>query len=543
MDFKSFFKQGLSIRQFFPWIIFVILGSFFIGVYLSEKFAVSNKKDLQPCLLSSWSEWTGCESGDCQEIGVRNRTVISGTERCTNQLMVETRPCADILNCSDFNCQYTQWTTWSTCPDLCFHNNKDCNTLPNQVRFRNILRPTLPGGLPCDWTTLIEQRPCVVQGPCAPDLDCIVGQNQTCSECPDIGCTISGAPYYTMCTRSILQSQSGNGRYCSRDSLLFSTTCFLPDCTEQCLGNDYGAFSKCSNPCGPGLFFSATENQCPTLTTGMCNNGSCSTGGFSLSTFTSCSGGSFCSATDLFSYTKCFAKGASDKNINIAQSVSGGVFLGSSSSMICSTGGANAVYTYSDVYNNCVPVTWDMIGALCLFLCDPTNSITDLSRGYVFPFDDGSLSCPIDLYLLSISNVCPLTDVPIVGRPFGLENFLGLSDNYKLVNGQTFSCPISTDCEYQSWTDAKPWSECDLACANGGGNRTRTRVIIKPETFLGIPCDPFLTVETAPCNENYLTSASEMWCPSNPTISSEFLCQLQASISGSKSMHILYSSV
>jgi len=211
MDFRKLFKP-LSIRHFFPWILFVILLSGLLGIYLNEKLSPTTKQDYESCVLSSWTEWAGCENGDCQELGKRTRYVISGTDRCTNQLLLETRPCAEILNCSDYNCQYTQWTTWSDCPDLCFHNIYDCNTLPNQVRFRNVLRPALPGGLPCDWATLIDERPCEVQGPCAPDLDCIVGQGLSCSECPDLGCTVSGSPYFTMCTRSVLQSQSGNDK-------------------------------------------------------------------------------------------------------------------------------------------------------------------------------------------------------------------------------------------------------------------------------------------------------------------------------------------
>lgn len=536
MDFKKLFSPRLSIRQFFPWIIFVILCSAFLGIFLSEKFADSNKKDLEQCVLSSWSDYKGCETGDCQEIGVRTRTVIRGTDRCTNQLMVDTKPCSEVLNCADFNCQYTQWTEWSDCPDLCFHNIYDCETLPNQVRFRNVLRPALPGGQPCDWTTLIQERPCVIQGPCAPDLDCIPGPGFSCAECPDLGCTLTENPFYTLCTRTILQSQSGNGKYCSRESLLFSQSCFLPDCKDQCLGNNFGAFSRCSVPCGPGLFFSSSANDCPTLTTGECDNGSCSIGGFSLSTFTSCIGGTLCPATDLFSYTRCLARAASDPTIFTAVSVSGGLLLGS---LTCVASGPDVVFTYSD-YADCVPATWDMISAVCLFLCDSRNSITSLERGYFFPFEDGSVSCPIDIYMLSISNICPLVN----SSPdnYGMQQFLGLSDEIKVVGTESFSCPISTDCEYQPYADAAPWGDCNRSCANGGGLRTRTRFIVKPETFLGVPCDPLLTVETLPCNLNLFTSATDMWCPSQPEKRGEYLCEYLASTSGSKSFQLLYES-
>lgn len=539
MDFSTFFTKRLRFRQIFPWVFFAILCAICVGIFLNEKLAVRDKKDLLPCLLSSWSEWSGCEG--CLDNGIRTRTVISGTDRCTNQLMVDTRACSDILNCGDQNCQYTQYTQWSDCPNLCFNNIYDCNNVPNQVRFRNVLRPALPGGIPCDWRTLIQERPCVLQGPCAPDLDCVVGTGSECAECPDIGCTLTESPFYTLCTRSILQSQSGNGRACSREQLLFSRSCNLPNCTQTCIENDLEAFQRCSDPCGPGLYFSST---CPSLTSGECNLGSCTKGGFVQTNDFSFCNGEFCPASefDKPAVARCFAKAANSGATRLSMQ-SNGIFIGGN----CTT----ATYPFnllSDGYTwssdaDCVRVTWDMINAVCLYVCEGQPNY----NRYVFPFEDGSLSCPIDLYMLSISNVCPAVGISSSGRPFGSEQFLTLSNN-TVVESEgditlSFTCPVSTDCEYQSYSDAKPWSQCNVSCANGGGERTRTRQIIKAQTFLGVPCDPFLTEEFAPCNQlSLLTSATDMWCESEPTLSSEFMCQYNASISGSRSMLILTTS-
>ena len=497
-----------------------------LAVVFNELFS-SDKVDMQDCVFSTWSAWEGCTNNECTGFAVRTRTILKPTLRCTNQPLLETISCFNLLNCQNPDCQYSGFGAWSDCPNLCFNNELDCNTLPNQVRFRTVVRPALPGGLPCNWESLIERRPCAIQEECIADVDCVAGPDNPqldCNECPDVGCTLTGQPYWTMCTRSIVQSQSGNGSRCSREQLLYSSTCDdLPDCTEQCIGNDFGAFSRCSVPCGNGFFVSSTVNDCPDITVGSCSNGSCTTGAWSLTTNTTCTTASaeFCTATDAFSFTQCFAKAAQDPDADRVFSVSGGLWFGSSSTMSCGTPGTpGPVWEWVDTSTECLAPTWDMVNAVCLFLCDANNpNVFSQERGFVFPFSNGSLSCPITPYLLSASGACPIDSTQTSGRPFGQGQFpnsetfgRSLTDPYT-NDSFTILCPLSHDCIYQSFSDAPPWNICQNPCVFGGGERSRYRSILSPASFLGKACSPLETIETVPCNQdNSITSATDMWC-------------------------------
>lgn len=524
---RAAIESKLSFRDVLPWVIVVALVAACLAVAANERFS-SDKVDVtQDCILSNWSAWTGCENNACTGFGVRTRTILKPTSRCTKQQLLQTESCEVLLNCQNPDCQYSDWAEWSDCPDLCFNNEIDCNTLPNQVRFRTIIRPALPGGLPCDWQALVQRRPCSIQGACVPDADCIAAPSNPavdCNECPDVGCTLTGVPYWTMCTRSLLQSQSGNGARCNRAQLLYSETCDqLPDCTEQCIGNDFGAFSRCSVPCGDGFFVSSTAYDCPSITVGSCTSGSCSAGAFSATTLTTCTTASafFCSATDVLSFSQCLAQAASNPDTDIVFSVSGGAWIGSSSSMVCDTSSAaGAVFQWNPASTECITPTWDMVNAVCLFLCDANNpNVYSLDRGMVFPFSNGSVSCPITPNLLSISGACPINDATASSRPFGQGQFpnsqtfaRSISDPFDNTSF-TVLCPMSHDCLYQSWSDAPPWGLCENQCIFGGGTRSRYRSILAPAAFLGNACTPLLTIESVPCNQNdSITSATDNWC-------------------------------
>lgn len=542
--------RTLSWKQLLPWILVIVILAVCLAIIANEQFS-KDKEDLNDCVLSSWSEWQGCEGNNCINVGIRSRTVLKQSSRCTKQALVETESCGKVLNCAQPDCQYSTWTEWSDCPNVCFNNDFDCNTLPFQVRFRNVVRTALPGGVPCDWNSLVERRQCVVQQACPPNQDCLVsGYNPEldCNECPDIGCTVSGTSFWTLCTRSILQSASGTGKKCAREQLLYSITCPLPDCGEQCIGNDFGAFAKCSVPCGNGFSVSSDVSSCPSITVGSCSNGSCSTGAFSLTTFTSCSNlNAFCPASDAFSFTQCIASAASDMNLDVILSVSGGLWAGSSSTASCNLNPGGIVWQWNSTSTQCINPTWDMVNAVCLFLCDATNPNTyNIKRGFVFPFTNGSVSCPVNPYMLSISNVCPLTNAT-AARPMGVAQWQSMLQDFTRTitdaSGVTYtvSCPASADCLYQSWSDAPVWDICQNPCATGGGTRFRFRSILTPPVFLGDACNPAETVEEVPCNSAMsITSASEMWCNFDSLTmlsrTSEFKCFQQCSATRAESL-------
>ena len=544
---RSSIVSRFSFRELIPWLILITLVAILLAIVANETFT-SDKSDLSECVLSDWSPYKGCENNDCTGIGIRSRTVLKASDRCTNQALYQTQSCKEIQNCLLPDCQYSNWSPWSDCPNLCFNNDLDCNTIPNQLRYRNVIRPALPGGVPCDWTSLVQERACVVQDECPPNRDCVANPPNPildCNECPDRGCTLTNQPYWTMCTASILQSQSGTGAKCARDQILYSQTCNLPDCREQCIGNDFGYFQRCTAPCGDGFYVSSTVNECPDITVGSCSNGSCSLGTFVKTTLTSCTtaGTTFCSATDILSFTQCLAKAVSDPDVDILFSVSTGAYLGSSSTMTCNTSGTDSVFQWNKTSSACIPPTWDMVNAVCLFLCDASNpNYYSLERGISFPFSNGSVSCPINPYVLSISNVCPIDGQALQGRLFGSAMFPNTSTTYRSVTDPysnesfTLLCPMSKDCKYQSWSDAPIWNICQNPCAEGGGERSRYRAILSPASFLGIPCDPLETLETVPCNlATVMTSATEMWCSFSTnsltyfSTTSEFICHEKCS--------------
>ena len=471
------------------------------------------------CIMGSWSEWTGCT--DCTSVGVRTRMVEQQAETggvpCKAFSRAETQSCATILNCADSACQYTPWTSFTACPTTCFRGIADCNALPTQFRIRSIARPAFQGGTPCDWSTLIEQQVCLPPEACAVDQSCVAAPDspEDCIPCPSVGCTET-IPFYTFCTRSVLVSQSGAGEGCLPEQLIYSRTCPLPNCTNECqAAYGYGQFTTCSKPCGTGWYISATT--CPSITTEVCNTQSCPTGSMVLSQ-TSCT---FINSTSCLT-SECLALCASDPTCNAVQDG----FRGSAT-CVAST----QETTVWDPLGPCVEPTWEMVNATCLYLCEQKPSYST-QRGIVFHFNDSnSLSCPITPALLSSSEACPITPDPIASLiaalwlgPMGASQQVAFLDPYIPLEF-TVSCPSSSDCQYQSWSDAPVWGQCTSGCVNGG-IRHRQRVITAPAYFLGQPCDVYEQNEYYGCNLNSVTSATDMQCSggSGTLTVSEVIC-------------------
>ena len=505
-------------------------------------------------LSTSWSDWIGCDSLDCNATGYRSRSVLQEAVGdglpCAQKDLIQTATCNTIIaQCIAMNCQYTNWSPWSDCPDSCIRTPNDCSLIPTQVRNRNVTRVALPGGIPCDWNSLVQTQSCPVPPFCSLSKQCEPTAPppnfSQCHPCPEIACTISGRSITTMCTTT---NALGPDTDCEPFQLLYSKTCLYADCNTQCINNNYSYFSRCSVPCGPGDFMSFTGQQCPNVSISSCELNTCTTGGM-VSLLTAQFGGSppslleICKATDSvgdqLSTTRCLAKCASSQTCNYAwQSVAqGDVTLSSSLPQVGTA--VEAFWSYSSLAP-CVTPNWDMVGATCLYICeDPqstqfslfTNKLGnyDAVRGLVFPFEDGSMSCPLTPDQLT--GLCATPDNNLLG---GTANFdqiglLGIiptlmanytfSEKQSILNdgaqSYTFSCPISRDCIYQSWSDAGPWSQCSQETwANDLGTRSRQRTIVSQPQFLGDPCTVEGLQEFSDCNRSAtLNSASEMWCP------------------------------
>ena len=545
----------IDIRVLLPWLIFGILAAVCLGIYWNE--AVSDATDSKAvttgdCTYSTWSTWTGCENNNCYATGVRTRTIVTqatGGKECNLLSLVQTESCFNILKCQDVNCQYSEWSTWSECPKTCFHGDADCSTLPNQVRFRTVIRGPLPGGTPCDWDTLIQEQQCRPTGECPPNQNCIaagINPSTQCPPCPDTGCTLTSESLWVLCTRSILQTSSGTGVPCQPSQLLYSETCPLPNCTDTCNAANYDAFRTCSNVCGPG-FQVASESVCPFISISSCNLGSCTTGALDLTALTTCTIDPLpskvvsCTTNDM---SECMARCVMYDSCTLFYSSTEGFYYGWGPDMNCTTGGTEVVYAFEASSTNCITPTWDMVNAVCIYLCEDQFPSFSVNRGFSFPFyePDGTpiQSCPITIEMLSFTNVCPIVGQmpPADLLPFGLQNFYELDSGEYIRSftdadtGQEWllSCPASQDCVYQSWSDAPVWGFCSEQCVLGQGIRQRVRSILTPSYFLGKPCDIAEQIELAPCNrQTLLTSATLMFCSNSaattfPNIS-EYLCQ------------------
>lgn len=539
---------GFSVRVFIPWFIFVCVAAACLAVWYQQSTDnVKNPSNTEnDCVYGPWSTWTGCENDNCYATGVRTRNILqqaNGGTECNTQSLVQTQSCATILNCANPNCQYSPWSQWSECPKTCYHSGENCSNLPEQARYRTVVRGPLPGGLPCDWTTLIERQQCPVGSECVPNQNCVASgpvPSQDCPLCPETGCTLTSQSYFVFCTRSILQPASGSGAQCTPDQLLYSLSCPLPDCTASCEAQNFDAFRTCSNVCGPGLQI-ASDTVCPNLTTTNCNNGDCPTGALDISAYGTCTNPTAGVSCTVYNVSECMARCVMDDNCTVFYSTSTAYYYGDSISMGCAPSAANEiVYEWVPSSTNCITPTWEMVNAVCLYLCDDLFPSFSINRGFAFPFyenEEPIQSCPITVQMLSFSGACPiLGSSTSPNLPYGYM-YADSNGSYTRSftdadTGDTWilECQASTDCVYQSWSDAPPWGICSEDCVLGQGVRTRTRAIVSPSYFLGAPCDIAEQIEYSNCNRSFeLDSATLMFCSNSVATTlenvSEYLCQ------------------
>lgn len=541
------------------WIVFAILTSACLSIIAADT-KYGNVLDAD-CAFGEWSAWQGCETSDCSALATRTRTITqqssgAGAPCIGSSNLIETNTCDVLLSmtCGVAACQYSEWSNWSSCPDICITNANDCSEVGTRVRTRTVLRPAMPGGTPCDWSSLVQTELCPIAGFCPGGQQCIpffASDMSQCNACPQIGCTSSERPFWTMCTA---RNINGSDTDCNPFQLLYSRTCDYPECTNQCKDNNYAYFTRCSQPCGPGTFVSYTGTQCPNISISTCTLTSCNTGAMRPIPVTVRTnddifadpflGETTCTAADTalnqLSRTRCLAQCASSPTCNYAwQSQPFGNVTFSNLPPLVTSSPIN-LFSYSNLSTECIVPNWDMAAAACLYVCDNASSrfgltshlkgaAIDPTRGLVFPFSDGSTSCPIKNNILE--QVCPnttrtLTSFSGVGNaPYLMQNYDPTAQNNprKVLGNVTYTCPASTDCVYQNWQDAQPWGLCSQSPYSlDTGIRTRIRKVVKEPTFLGEPCDIQDMTAQAICNRSLtLNSASDMMCTTTSEIVSE----------------------
>lgn len=539
---KSVLKNA-PFRILLFWAVFAAMIGACLTMIMSEiKYGDTVDQD---CAFSSYSDWTGCESRNCSALAFRTRTILqqaSGDGRpCQNAVLIETSTCDLLLNtCAAVACQYSAWSEWSVCPDTCLESPTDCGAIATRVRTRSVLRTAGPGGTPCDWSTLVQTSSCPIPAFCSLTRECVPAApaadfSQCPVGCPLIGCTFSDKPLFTMCTTS---NSLGPDQDCQPNQLLYSRSCPYPECSDQCRNNNYSYFSRCTVPCGPGTQVTSTPNDCPTVTTGSCNLGACATGamdailpltGTVLGTLDVCPANEDDINNRGFSLSRCLAQCASNPLCNYAWAADGVPNVTTSNLPPLDIAQITYMWNYNTNSVQCVTPNWDMAAATCLYICETeTDNISfnhltrylgdipyDPNRGLVFPFSDGSQSCPIKPAMLQ--EICPNAAPrnPGLGvSPYLFEHYSQTSEETVQISGVDYKCPTSTPCLYESWSDAVPWGLCSQSPhETDEGFRSRVRRVLAPPTFLGDACDYQDMVITASCNRaDVMGSASDMWC-------------------------------
>jgi len=395
----------------------------------------------QPCpkncewnTFGDWSECSAsCGGGNQHRERTKKQEAEFGGQNCTGGAR-EVTPC-NTHNCA-VNCEYDDWGNFTTCSKTC-----DGGT---QFRTRGIKLAAAFGGTECSGDTKEEQS-CNTQN-CP--IDC---EWDEWSEWDTCSLTCGGG--MTARVRNIKVYPQFGGQICQGQAAEMNV-CNNQTCPRDCQWGPFGAFSECSEPCGPGLKnrtrVKVVEGDpggrnCtgPSVQEVSCNLRKCGVdckwdvwGAWSTCTKT-CGGG----------------EETRERKIKEREAFGGAPCVG------------NTTQTRPCAMNPCpVPVDceWDDYGnwTQCSKSCGGGTQIR--TREIKTQARNGGARCD------------------------------GTNTDLQLCN--EFPCPINC-----LWNDYSAWSECNKDC--GGGTKHRTRTVYQQAQFGGEPCEGGEKEEVA-CNEN-----------------------------------------
>eukprot|EP00922_Rhytidocystis_sp_ex-Travisia-forbesii_P067222 GHVS01099978.1.p1 GENE.GHVS01099978.1~~GHVS01099978.1.p1 ORF type:complete len:3586 (-),score=566.23 GHVS01099978.1:255-11012(-) len=190
------------------------------------------------CVLSAWSEWSGC-SATCGG-GNRNRQRRIETDRSGSgavcSALVEDQKCG-VDECplegQSVNCRLGEWSEWSQCDQTCGGGR--------ELATRLILGFSSGDGTGCGESERIKEG-CNPQ-PCA--RDCIVTGWSEWSSCD---ATCGGGDRRR--SRSLVTKEAGGGKACPATEQ--NQKCAIYPCPTDCQLSEWGAPSPCSVACGEG---------------------------------------------------------------------------------------------------------------------------------------------------------------------------------------------------------------------------------------------------------------------------------------------------
>jgi len=190
------------------------------------------------CALGNWSGWASC---DCTGLQMRQRNIVAHNnelgEPCTGAL-IETQACTPKCHEDPVDCALADWSDWEG----------ECKAWDAQKeKKRELAQSPLNGGSACAGP-LTETVSCGTKPPPPTAIDCEVDKWGNWS-----ACTVTCGEGQQTRSRGIVKFAEDGGKPC--DEVLEETiSCTEGDCpdTEECIWEEWSAYSACTCTCGGG---------------------------------------------------------------------------------------------------------------------------------------------------------------------------------------------------------------------------------------------------------------------------------------------------